>query len=146
MELKMMNRKNFFYFSVAGLFASTSLFSETKEKDEKREGSRYSRAIAAASDVVTSAEICISASIYEMRDGDKAAFDCMRACRECATIAMAFVTIASQDSRLVKESAELCIKACELCAETCRKRKNTTEALACAESCRICIFELRKII
>jgi len=147
-----MNRRELLLGAVAMTAAATAGKSFAAEHDHahmdmahNHQSKLNERLIAAASDCVLKANICLQHCLVLLGQGDKTMAACAQSSSQVAAICTALQQLASADSRHLPQLAKLAMGICKECEEECKKTEKHPECKACKEACAVCHEECRKI-
>ncbi|MBI5890407.1 MAG: four-helix bundle copper-binding protein [Nitrosomonadales bacterium] len=101
--------------------------------------------IAAASDCVLKANICLQHCLVLLGQGDTEMAACSRSSCQVAAVCSALQQLASADSRHLPKLARAAMDICRECEEECKKTEKHPECKACKEACAVCYAECKKI-
>ncbi|MDI7186324.1 four-helix bundle copper-binding protein [Leptospira santarosai] len=135
--------------SAGSLLAKGSDQNHSKSKrSEKYLSQKVDRTILeAASKCILNSEICLAHCDESLSSGDTMLANCLKTVKDTLVLCKAFVSLGSSHSPFAKEIAITCIKACEICEKECRTHESHDEICKnCADSCRECIVELKKVV
>jgi Cys-rich four helix bundle protein (predicted Tat secretion target) len=107
--------------------------------------SRNDKLIAAASDCVLKANLCVQHCIVAMGQGEKDLAACAQSSSQTAAICTALQQLAMADSKQLPQLAKVAMDVCKDCAEECKKTEKHPECKACKEACLACYEECKKI-
>ncbi len=107
--------------------------------------SRNDKLIAAASDCVLKANLCVQHCIVAMGQGEKDLAACAQSSSQTADICTALQQLATADSKHLPQLAKVAMDICKDCAEECKKTEKHPECKACKEACLACYEECKKI-
>lgn len=124
---------------------------KTKKTSKKEAGTKPSpvpgSALDAAAQCVVKGRICINMCLDFLGEGHQEMADCLRSVEETSALCEAFVKLAAIKAPGTKKLTELCIESCERCAAQCDKHADHhQECKDCADSCRTCIKEFKKLL
>lgn len=98
-----------------------------------------------ASNCIGDGERCLQHCIELLGSGDKSMDACARTVRDMLATCEAMRTLANAKSPLLKKMAAVCLEACKICAAECDKHPRHAVCKRCADSCRKCMDEIKKI-
>jgi len=107
--------------------------------------SRNEKLIAAASDCVLKANICVQHCIVAMGQGDKDLAACANSSSQVSALCTALQQLASAESKSLPQLAKVAMDVCKACEEECKKTERHPECKACKEACVACYDECKKI-
>lgn len=106
---------------------------------------RNEKLIAAASDCVLKANLCLQHCIVAMGQGEKDLAACAKSSSQVAAICTALQQLASADSKQLPQLAKVAMEICKDCEEECKKTEKHPECKACKEACAACYKECKSI-
>jgi Cys-rich four helix bundle protein (predicted Tat secretion target) len=113
--------------------------------DHQAMSSRKDSLIAAASDCVLKANICLQHCLVLLGQGDKDMAACAKSSSQAAAICTALQQLASAESKYLPQLAKVAMGICKECEEECKKTEKHPECKACKEACAACYEECKKI-
>jgi Cys-rich four helix bundle protein (predicted Tat secretion target) len=149
-----MNRRELLLGSVAMAAVATAGKAFSAEMDHEHmnmgmmhdhKSTRNERLIAAASDCVLKANICLQHCIVLMGQGDKGLVACSKSSSQVAAICTALQQLASAESKSLPQLAKVAMDICKDCEEECKKTEKHPECKACEEACATCYKECKAI-
>jgi Cys-rich four helix bundle protein (predicted Tat secretion target) len=105
----------------------------------------HAKLIAAASDCVLKANLCLQHCIVAMGQGEKDLAACAKSSSEVASICTALQQLASADSKSLPQLAKVAMDICKNCEDECKKTDKHPECKACGESCAACYKECKAL-
>lgn len=102
--------------------------------------------IAAASDCVLKANLCLQHCIVAMGNGEKDLAACAKSSSQVAAICTALQQLASADSKQLPQLAKVAMDICKDCEEECKKTEKHPECKACKEACAACYKECKALV
>jgi Cys-rich four helix bundle protein (predicted Tat secretion target) len=106
----------------------------------------HAKLIAAASDCVLKANLCVQHCIVAMGQGEKDLAACAQSSSQVAAICTALQQLASADAKHLKELAKVAMDICKECEDECKKTEKHPECKACKESCAACYKECKALV
>lgn len=145
-----MNRRELLLGAAAMAAAATTGRVFAAEHDHKMHdhhamSSRNDRLIAAASDCVLKANICLQHCLDLLGQGDAGMAACAKSSSQAAAVCSALQQLATSDSKRLPQLAKVVMDVCKDCEEECKKTEQHPECKACKEACAACYEECRKI-
>lgn len=107
--------------------------------------SRNDKLIAAVSDCVSKANICLQHCLVLLGQGDQSMAACAKSSSQVAAVCAALQQLASAESKHLPRLARAAMDVCKECEEECKKTEKHPECKACKEACTACYEECRKI-
>ncbi|EQA38048.1 twin-arginine translocation signal/Cys-rich four helix bundle protein [Leptospira inadai serovar Lyme str. 10] len=103
-------------------------------------------AILASGECVVRGELCIAMCIEALSSGKSELADCLKSVEETVALCNAFIKLGSLNSTSSKKIAAICLNVCESCAKQCDKHADHhEECKACADACKACMVEFKKL-
>ncbi|TGJ99386.1 four-helix bundle copper-binding protein [Leptospira semungkisensis] len=149
------SRKQILGLSAAAIatLASSSVLGEDhaskkhSKKSKKTNSMPVGSAAEASAQCIVKGRVCINMCVDVLSEGHTEMADCLRSVEETTALCEAFVTLSSLHSVGTKKLASLCLESCERCAAQCDKHADHhQECKDCAEACRNCIAEFKKLL
>lgn len=150
-----MNRRELLLGAVAMTAAATAGKAFAAEHDHMNmdhmnmahdhKSTRNDRLIAAASDCILKANICLQHCIELLGQGDMTMASCAKSSSQVAAVCTALQQLASAESKHLPQFAKAAMEICKECEEECKKTEKHPECKACKEACAACYEECRKI-
>ena len=106
---------------------------------------RNEKLIAAASDCVLKANICLQHCVELLGQGDKSLAACAKSSSQVAAMCAALQQMASAESKYLPQLAKVAMDVCKDCEEECKKTEKHPECKACEEACATCYKECKAI-
>ena len=106
---------------------------------------RNDKLIAAASDCVLKANICLQHCLVLLGQGDTEMAACAKSSSQVAAVCTALQQLASAESKHLPQFAKVAMEICKECEEECKKTEKHPECKACKEACTACYEECKKI-
>ncbi|MDO8310761.1 MAG: four-helix bundle copper-binding protein [Sideroxyarcus sp.] len=144
-----MNRRELLL-GAAAMAATATAGKAFAEHDHKgmmhdHKSTRNEKLIAAASDCVLKANICVQHCIVLMGQGEKDLAACAASSSQLVAMCTALQHLASAESKFLPQLAKLAMDICKDCEDECKKTERHPECKACGESCAACYKECKKI-
>jgi Cys-rich four helix bundle protein (predicted Tat secretion target) len=105
----------------------------------------YDALIASAAACVQKGQLCLTHTLVQLGQGDKALAACAASVRQTISLCVALGDLAAQNAPHVPALAALVKKVCKECEDECRKHKEHPDCLACADACADCIKQCAKV-
>ncbi len=149
-----MNRRELLLGAVAMAATATAGKAFSAEMDHEHmnmgmmhdhKSTRNEKLIAAASDCVLKANICLQHCIVLMGQGDKELAACSKSASQVAAICTALQQLASAESKSLPQLAKVAMDICKDCEDECKKTDKHPECKACGEACAACYKECKAI-
>lgn len=115
------------------------------EMSHDHPSARNEKLIAAASDCVLKANLCLQHCIVAMGQGEKDLAACAKSSSQVAAICTALQQLASADTKQLPQLAKVAMDICKDCEEECKKTEKHPECKACKEACAACYKECKAI-
>lgn len=104
----------------------------------EHQSSKYGGLIAAASNCVTTGDVCLSHCLTMLGQGDKDLADCARTVRETIAACTALRELAAAESPHLRDMAKVVSGICADCEAECKKHDKHAVCRDCAKACREC--------
>lgn len=101
--------------------------------------------IAAASECVLKANLCLQHCIVLLGEGDKTMAACAKSSSQVTAICTALQQLASANSKQLPQLAKVAMEICKDCEEECKKTEKHPECKACKDACAACYKECKTI-
>lgn len=108
-------------------------------------GARNNSLIAAASDCVLKAQICLQHCLVLLGQGDTSMAACAKSATQVEAVCGALQKLAAAEAKNLPQMAKLAMDVCKACEEECKKTEKHPECKACMEACAACYRECKKI-
>lgn len=118
----------------------------SKSMDHDHHSKLNEKLIAAASDCVLKANVCVQHCIVAMGEGEKDLAACAKSSSQVAAICTALQQLASADSKQLPQLAKVAMEICKDCEEECKKTEKHSECKACKEACAACYKECKALV
>ena len=106
---------------------------------------RNAKLIAAASDCLAKAQICLQHCLVSMGKGEKELAACAQSASQVETICAALQQMAAAEAKHLPQLAKVAMDVCKDCEDECRKTDKHPECKACGEACAVCYKECKAI-
>jgi len=106
---------------------------------------RNDKLLAAASDCILKANICMQHCIVLLGQGDKDMAACAKSSSEVLAFCNALQQLAAGESKYLPQLAKVAMAACKECEDECKKTDKHPECKACGEACAACYKECKTI-
>ncbi|MBU0620849.1 MAG: four-helix bundle copper-binding protein [Gammaproteobacteria bacterium] len=113
--------------------------------DHHAMSSRNDKLIAAATDCVTKANLCLQHCLDLLGQGDQTMAACAQSSNQVAAVCAALAKLAASNSKHLPKLARAAMDVCKDCEEECKKTEKHAECKACKEACAACYEECKKI-
>ena len=150
-----MNRRELLLGAVAmaTVAATSKVIAAENEHDHMSMGmshdhhsSPHAKLIAAPSDCVLKANLCVQHCIVAMGQGEKELAACAQSSSQVAAICTALQQLASADAKQLRQLAKVAMDICKECEDECKKTDKHPECKACGESCVACYKECKALV
>ena len=109
------------------------------------QSTRNDKLIAAASDCILKANICLQHCLELLGQGDTTMAACAKSSSQVAAVCSALQQLASAESKHLPQFAKVAMEICKECEEECKKTEKHPECKACKEACAACYAECKKV-
>lgn len=106
---------------------------------------RNDKLLAAVSDCILKANICLQHCIVLMGQGDKDMAACAKSSSQVLALCNALQQLAAGESKYLPQLAKVAMDVCKECEDECKKTDKHPECKACGESCAACYKECKAI-
>ncbi|MCE9501865.1 MAG: four-helix bundle copper-binding protein [Leptospira sp.] len=134
----------------ASILAAVSLAGKISADEDhshhKTTGKTFEQLAHCAALCVENGSACLRHCIDILASGDKSIANCAKSVQDLIPVCNTLMALASTGSPFLKKYAAVCIEVCKACEEECNKHaKKHSVCKECADSCKECIVQLKKI-
>ena len=112
----------------------------------KAQGKKFANLAHRASMCIEAGNTCLRHCIDMLASGDKSLVGCAKSVQDLIPVCNGLLALAATESQFLKKYASVCVEVCKACEDECNKHaKKHAVCKECADSCKDCLVELKKV-
>lgn len=137
--------------AVVAAAAATAVSAQNKGQTEHQHAShhhgsgKHSALMASASHCLMTGEVCLEHCYTLLGEGDKVMAACARSVSELIAVCTALRSLAALNAPTLPRLAKVALESCLSCEKECRKHDKHKVCIDCADACKECAAECRKL-